>query len=106
MRFDMNDLVVFLAKNNIDFVDSYQFLTVKAKDIDFTVRTFKDTESELLGLHVSYFSNQDQRHYFLRGELNSVMKKSLLEIFCGKMDINNIENAMTGEEIHQNIGIL
>lgn len=106
MRFDINDLVVFLAKNNIDFVDNYQFLTVRAKDIDFTVQTFKDTESELMGLHISFFVNKNQEHYFLKGSLDNVMQKSLLEIFCGNMDINNIENAMTGEEIHQNIGIL
>nr|WP_313974095.1 hypothetical protein [uncultured Psychrobacter sp.] len=106
MRFNINDLMVFLAKHNISFTDEYQFLKVSANNIDFTVKPFKDVESDLMGLHVSYFSNKEQRHYFLRGELNSVMKKSLLEIFCGKMDINNIENAMTGEEIHQNIGIL
>lgn len=106
MRFNINDLMVFLAKHNISFTDEYQFLKGSANNIDFTVKPFKGAEGELLGLHISFFVNNNQGHYFLKGSLDEVMQKSLLEIFCGNMDINNIKNAMTGEEIHQNIGIL
>lgn len=106
MRFNINDLVVFLANNNIDFVDNYQFLIVKSNNIDFTVKDFKDTESGLFGLHVSFFAENNQDHCFLKGDLNDVMQTSLLEIFCGEMNLKRIENAMTGEEIHQNLGIL